>query len=211
MIKPVQIAASILSADFGKLNEEIADIQDYVDWISVDVMDGHFVPNMTLGAPVMKWLKSSKPFEVHLMISEPQKYIKEFAEAGASIISVHYEATGENTAEVLQSIRDLGCKSSLAIKPVTSVEEIEKFLALMDVTVVMSVEPGFGGQSFMMNSLDKIRKLRALKPELDIIVDGGINAETAHLAIEAGANILVSGSYIFKAKDRQAAIASLKN
>jgi len=211
MIKPVQIAASILSADFGKLNEEIADIQDYVDWISVDVMDGHFVPNMTLGAPVMKWLKSSKPFEVHLMISEPQKYIKEFAEAGASIISVHYEATGENTAEVLQSIRDLGCKSSLAIKPVTSVEEIEKFLALMDVTVVMSVEPGFGGQSFMMNSLDKIRKLRALKPELDIIVDGGINAETAHLAIEAGKNILVSGSYIFKAKDRQAAIASLKN
>ncbi|MBT4384724.1 ribulose-phosphate 3-epimerase [Candidatus Peregrinibacteria bacterium] len=206
----IQIAPSILSADFGDLNAEIASIEEHVDIISVDVMDGHFVPNITVGAPVLKCLKSSLPFECHLMISEPEKYLEDFAKAGASIISVHYEATGPRTAEILGRIRELGCKASLAIKPATSPDEIREFLDLMDACVVMSVEPGFGGQSFMPESLPKITQLREWKSDLDIIVDGGINNETAPEAIAAGANILVSGSYIFKASDRVAAIASLK-
>ncbi len=207
----IKIAPSILSADFGKLNQEIASVEEHVDLISVDVMDGHFVPNITIGAPVLKCLKSQLPFEVHLMIEHPESYVEEFAKAGAAIISVHYEATRERTREVLQKIRDLGCKSSLAIKPATSVEEIQEFLDLMDAAVVMTVEPGFGGQSFLSENLEKVRQLRAWKPELDIIVDGGINAETAPLAVAAGANVLVSGSYIFGAADRLAAIRSLRS
>lgn len=206
----IQIAPSILSADFSRLAEEIASVADEVDIISVDVMDGQFVPNITVGMPVVKCLKTDLPIECHLMIVEPWNYIDEFAKAGADIISVHYEACLDRTAEVLQEIRDEGCRSSLAIKPATQVEEIEEYLDLMDCCVVMTVEPGFGGQSFMESGLPKIKRLRELKPELDIIVDGGINADTAKLCIEAGANILVSGSYIFKAEDRKAAIASLR-
>lgn len=211
MSKPIQIAASILSADFGKLNEEIASVEPYVDFISVDVMDGHFVPNITVGAPVLKCLKSMLPFEVHLMIEHPENYVEEFANAGAKIISVHYEATLEKTREILGKIRSLGVKSSLAIKPRTSVETVREFLDLMDAAVVMTVEPGFGGQEFLAENLEKVRQLRAWKAELDIIIDGGINAETAPLAREAGANILVSGSYLFKAQDRAAAARSLRS
>lgn len=206
----VQIAPSILSADFGRLNEEIASIESLVDIISVDVMDGVFVPNITVGMPVLRCIKTELPIECHLMIVEPWKYVEEFVKSGADIVSVHFEATGERTAETLKMIRDAGAKSSLAIKPETSVEDVKEFLPLMDAVVVMSVEPGFGGQSFMPGSLEKIRKLRELKPELDIIIDGGINAETAPLAIEAGANILVSGSFIFKSDNRAQAIASLR-
>lgn len=210
MSKRTLIAPSILSADFGRLDEEIASVEGAVDIISVDVMDGQFVPNITVGMPVVKCLKTKLPIECHLMIVEPWNYIDEFARAGADVISVHYEACLERTAEVLQEIRDEGCKSSLAIKPATTVEEVEEYLPLMDYAVVMSVEPGFGGQKFMESALPKIRRLRELKPELNIIVDGGVNAETAALCREAGANILVSGSYIFKAEDRIAAIESLK-
>lgn len=206
----VKIAPSILSADFGHLNEEIASVEPYADIISVDVMDGHFVPNITVGMPVVKCLKTKLPIECHLMIEHPENYIEEFAKAGAGIISVHFEATRENTETVLKRIRELGCKSSLAIKPATPVSDIESFLPLMDAAVVMSVEPGFGGQEFMPNSLEKIRRLRELKPELDIIVDGGINAETAKLVKEAGANVLVAGSFVFKAANRQEAIALLR-
>lgn len=205
----ILIAPSILSADFGRLNEEIASVE-MADIISVDVMDGHFVPNITVGMPVLKAIKTQLPIECHLMIENPEKYIEEFAKAGASIISVHFEATRENTAQVLTRIRELGCKASLAIKPATDVSEIEAFLPLMDAAVVMSVEPGFGGQSFLPSALPKIRRLRELKPDLDIIVDGGINAETAAQAVDAGANVLVAGSYVFGAQDRAAAIASLR-
>lgn len=206
----VKIAPSILSADFGRLNEEIASIESFVDVISVDVMDGVFVPNITVGMPVVKCLQTTLPIECHLMIVEPWNYVKHFAEAGADIISVHFEATRERTVETLQMIRDAGARASLAIKPATTVEEIQEFLPLMDACVVMSVEPGFGGQDFMPSALPKIRALRTLKPELEIIVDGGINGETAPLAIEAGATILVSGSYIFKARNRAEAVASLR-
>lgn len=211
MNKSVQIAPSILSADFGALNAEIASIEPHVEWLSVDVMDGHFVPNITVGMPVVKALKTKLPIECHLMIEQPWRYVEAFVEAGAAMVSVHYEATLERTEETLKMIRTAGAKASLAIKPGTTVEEVERFLPLMDGAVVMSVEPGFGGQSFMPNALPKIARLRELKPELEIIVDGGINAETAPLAIEAGASILVSGSYIFKATDRAEAIRSLKS
>lgn len=210
MNNKVLIAPSILSADFGKLDEEIASVEPYCDWISVDVMDGHFVPNITVGMPVVKCLKTKLPIECHLMIEHPEKYIEEFAKAGAQIVSVHYEAMLEKTETVLKRIRELGCKASLAIKPATAVEMVEKYLPLMDAAVVMSVEPGFGGQKFMPEALDKIRWLREHKPELDIVVDGGVNAETAKLCREAGANVLVAGSYVFGAEDRKAAIESLR-
>lgn len=206
----VKIAPSILSADFGRLDEEIASVEPFVELITVDVMDGRFVPNITVGMGVVKCLKTELPIECHLMIVEPWLYVEQFVEAGADIVSVHVEATGERTEETLKMIRDAGAKSSLAIKPATTVEEIEKYLDLMDACVVMSVEPGFGGQKFMESALPKVRRLKELKPELEIIIDGGINKETAPLAIEAGADVLVSGSYIFKAEDREAAIASLR-
>ncbi len=207
---PVQIMPSILSADFGALNAEIASVESYADWISVDVMDGRFVPNITVGMPVVRCLKTRLPIECHLMIEEPWRYVEEFVKAGAAMISVHLEACGERTAETLQKIRALGAKASLAIKPATSVEEVEAFLPLMDGVVVMSVEPGFGGQKFMPIALDKIKWLRAKKPDLDIVVDGGITSETAPLCREAGANILVAGSSVFGAKNRQEAIAVLR-
>lgn len=210
MQNKILIAPSILAADFGRLNEEIASVEPFSDIISVDVMDGHFVPNITVGMPVVKCIQTKLPIECHLMIEHPEKYIEEFIKAGVAIVSVHYEAMGQNTATVLQHIRSLGASPSLAIKPATTVAEIESFLPLMDYVVVMSVEPGFGGQAFMPESLEKIRRLRELKPELEIIVDGGINAETARLCREAGATVLVAGSYVFGASDRQAALESLR-
>jgi len=206
----VKIAPSILSADFGRLDDEIASVEAFVELITVDVMDGRFVPNITVGMGVVKSLKTQLPIECHLMIVEPWLYVEQFVEAGADIVSVHVEATGDRTEETLKMIRDAGAKSSLAIKPATTVEEIEQYLPLMDACVVMSVEPGFGGQKFMESALPKVKRLKELKPELEIIIDGGINKETAPLAIEAGADILVSGSYIFKSEDREAAIASLR-
>jgi len=207
----VQIAPSILSADFGALNDEIATVEAFADWITVDVMDGVFVPNITIGMGVVKHLKTKLPIECHLMIVEPWKYVEQFVEAGADVVSVHYEATLDRTAETLELIRKAGGKSSLAIKPETTVDEIKEYLDLMDACVVMSIEPGFGGQKFMPMALPKVRQLKELKPDLMVIIDGGMNKETAPLAIEAGVDVLVSGSYIFKSEDREAAIASLRS
>lgn len=208
-IVKIKIAPSILSADFGKLNEDIASIEPFCDWVHVDVMDGHFVPNITIGAPVVKKIKTGLLMDCHLMIENPEKYVDDFCKAGADLITVHSEAT-EDLAGLIKQIKDAGCKVGVSIKPKTSVDEILPYLGDLDVVLVMSVEPGFGGQSFMENSLDKIRMLRKLEPNLDIEVDGGINAETAKQVILAGANVLVSGSYIFGAEDREAAILSLK-
>ncbi|MBA4336373.1 ribulose-phosphate 3-epimerase [bacterium] len=205
----IQIAPSILSADFGKLNEDIATVEDYVDYLHIDVMDGHFVPNLTFGAPVVKCIKSKKPLDVHLMIENPMEYIDDFAKAGANILSFHYEAV-ENPRVLINMIKERGIKAGMSVKPGTEVEVLEEFLSELDWVLVMSVEPGFGGQSFMPSALDKIKWLREKAPNLDIAVDGGINEETAKLCKEAGANILVAGSYIFKAKDRLKAIESLR-
>ncbi len=206
----LKIAPSILSADFGQLNAEIASVDEHVDFIHVDVMDGHFVPNLTLGAPVVKCLKSRVPLECHLMISEPERYIEDFAKAGAWMITIHWEATQENTAEVLKAIRVLGVKPALSLNPPTEIEAIVPYLSLVDQVLVMTVNPGFGGQSFIPEALSKVSWIRERYPELDICMDGGINAETGQQALDAGANALVAGSYIFSAADRVAAINTLR-
>ena len=205
----LKIAPSILSADFGRLNEDIASIEPYVDLIHVDVMDGHFVPNLTFGAPIVAWIKSGLPLDVHLMIENPENFLEDFAKAGSAMITIHSEACSDLPA-VIDKIHELGCKAGVSIKPKTLVFEIEPILDKLDLVLVMSVEPGFGGQSFMSEVVPKISRLRELKPDLDISVDGGINAETAQIVKEAGANILVAGSYIFKAEDRRVACESLK-
>jgi len=210
----IKIAPSILSADFGKLNEEIATVDGHSDFLHVDVMDAHFVPNLTLGAPIVKCLKSKVPMECHLMISEPWKYLEDFAKAGAWMITVHVEAAKNapgGVEAVLQQIKDLGVKASLSLNPPTDVSEIEPYLDLLDMVLVMTVNPGFGGQSFIGDCLSKVSRIRELKPDLDICMDGGIKPDTAKLSVEAGANCLVAGSYIFGSEDRKAAIESLRN
>lgn len=205
----IKIAPSILSADFGKLNEEIASVEPYVDLLHVDVMDGHFVPNITIGAPVVKCIKSKLPLDLHLMIEHPERYVEDFVKAGAASITVHQEAC-RHLHRVIQQIKSQGVKAAVSINPATPLEMIEEVLDDVDMVLIMSVNPGFGGQKFIEGALGKIAELRKLKPNLDIEVDGGINAETAKKCVEAGANILVAGSYIFGAKDRQQAIQSLR-
>lgn len=205
----IKIAPSILSADFGRLNEDIATVDDKCDYIHIDVMDGHFVPNLTFGAPVVKYIKSKKPLDVHLMIENPANYVDEFANAGANILTFHYEAE-ENPLKLLNQIKQKGMRAGISIKPGTDVKLLEELLPELDWVLVMSVEPGFGGQSFMPAALEKIKWLREKANTLDIAVDGGINTETGKLCREAGANVLIAGSYIFGAQDRIAAIESLR-
>ncbi|MFH0834524.1 MAG: ribulose-phosphate 3-epimerase, partial [Patescibacteria group bacterium] len=204
----LKIAPSILSADFGRLNEEIASVEKFCEWLHVDVMDGHFVPNLTLGAPIVRCLRTKLFLDCHLMVSNPEILLKDFAAAGADAITIHLET--KNVEQNLRKIKKLGCKVGISIKPKTPVSKLEKFLPLVDLVLVMSVEPGFGGQKFMRNSLPKIKTLRQKYPALEIAIDGGINAETAKLAREAGASVLVAGSFIFKAANRKKAIADLR-
>lgn len=214
----IKIAPSILSADFGKLNEEIASVEPYVDLLHVDVMDGHFVPNITIGPPVVAGIRTKLPVDLHLMIEHPERYVEDFVKAATAnglekkdvSITVHQEAC-RHLHRVIQQIKSLGVKAAVSINPATPLEMIEEVLDDVDMVLIMSVNPGFGGQKFIEHSLEKIRALRTLKPDLDIEVDGGVNAETAKLCIEAGANILVAGSYIFGAKDRKSAIDALRS
>ncbi len=205
----VLIAPSILSADFGKLNEEVADVENFADVLHFDVMDGHFVPNLSFGAPVLKWIKTSLPKHCHLMVTNPGARLKEFKEAGADMIIFHQEVV-EDLAGMIGAIKALGMKAGISIKPATPADTLSEVIDELDQVLVMSVEPGFGGQSFIPESLDKIRALRAMREDLVIAVDGGINAETAPAVIEAGANELISGSYLFKAPDRKAAADALR-
>ena len=212
----VKISPSVLTADFLTLKDDIKRLEDAgTDMLHLDVMDGIFVPNISFGVPVINSIKkhTSLPLDVHLMIDRPHRYIKEFAKV-ADYLGFHYEA-GSDIAETLKEIRALGCKSCLTIKPCTEPEKIFEFLPLCDMVLVMSVEPGFGGQRFMPQALEKLAALRKeiTKRGLDIMleVDGGINAETAPHAVRAGADVLVAGSFVFSAEDMKATVESIKN
>jgi len=200
----IKIAPSILSADFGQLGSEIKRLEEAgADMIHVDVMDGHFVPNLTVGPPVINTLRkyTKLPFDVHLMISPVHKYIKDYAEAGANIITIHPEAT-DNLQESIKHIKNFGKKVGVSLNPNTQIDIIEKLLVEINLVLIMSVHPGFAGQKFIPNILDKIKELKKIKDKknlnFDIEVDGGINFDNSKLVIEAGANILVSGTTIFK-------------
>ena len=206
-MKKIQISPSILSADFSQLGNEIKRLEEGgADMIHVDVMDGHFVPNLTIGPPVIKALKkhTSIIFDVHLMISPVHKYIEAYSEAGADIITIHPEATDDLNESILR-IKELGKKVGVSLNPDTKIEMVLAFLEKVDLILIMSVNPGFGGQKFMPEVLDKVEKLKKIQLEkklnFDIEIDGGINFENSKKAIEAGANILVSGTTIFKSND----------
>ncbi|MDC0403207.1 ribulose-phosphate 3-epimerase [Candidatus Pelagibacter sp.] len=206
-MKKIQISPSILSADFSQLGNEIKRLEEGgADLIHVDVMDGHFVPNLTIGPPVIKALKKncSIKFDVHLMISPVHKYIEAYADAGADIITIHPEATDDLSASI-KKIKDLGKKVGVSLNPETKVSIIKDHLDQIDLVLIMSVNPGFGGQKFMPEVLNKIKELKNIQKEqnidFDIEIDGGINFENSKIAIEAGANILVSGTTIFKSNN----------
>ncbi len=204
----IQIAPSILSADFGNLNADIKTVEDFVDLLHVDVMDGHFVPNLTFGAPVIRCIKTSLPLSCHLMIENPEKYLEDFVKAGAATITFHAEVV-KDMSGLIKKIHTLGVRAGVSVNPETDVKVIESVLAEVDEVLVMSVHPGFGGQKFIESALEKIAWLRQVRPDLDIAVDGGIDNLTAPKVVQAGANILVSGSYIFNSSDRVAAIKTL--
>ncbi len=213
----VLIAPSILSADFARLGEDITAVEKAgADWIHIDVMDGHFVPNLTFGAPIIAAVRSatSLPFDVHLMIEQPELSLDQYIAAGADRITVHAEAT-VHLHRTIRYIKDKGLKAGVALNPSTSLTAIEEVLPDLDLVLIMTVNPGFGGQSFIEGSLDKLRRLQAMIKEkglqsIDVQVDGGINAATAKLVQEAGANVLVAGSAVFGAQSLEQAIASLR-
>lgn len=217
MERSIKIAPSVLSADFAKMGEEIKSVEKAgADIIHLDVMDGVFVPNITFGIKMVADVRktTSLSLDCHLMIVHPEKYVKDFAKAGADYITVHYEACGENLKDTLLLIRENNVKCGLVINPDTPVEKVENLIPLCDMVLVMSVFPGFGGQKFIADVLDKCRTIRKIIDEnnLDCLleIDGGINADTAKSAREAGCDVLVAGSAVFGASDRVAAISSVR-
>ncbi len=211
--RKILIAPSILSADLGRLQEEVDSIQDSADWLQIDVMDGHFVPNLSFGAPVIKCIKTRLPIDVHLMVDNPEERIEELLQMKVKHITFHAESVPETDSRLalIQAIHDGRATAGIALKPGTPLEEIDDVVEKVDVVLIMSVEPGFGGQAFLPDVLSKVKTLRSQFPKLMIQMDGGMNAETAKLSIEAGANNLVAGSFVFQASDRAAAIASLRS
>ncbi len=210
MSNTLKISPSILASDYANLQSELDRISTS-DMIHIDVMDGHFVPNISIGAPVVAACKKvcNVPFDVHLMISNPLDYAENFAKAGADIICFHTECDSD-TEQTIDKILSLGKKAALAIKPATPIDEVVKYLDKISMVLVMTVEPGFGGQSFMESTMPKIEAIRKINPDIDIEVDGGINADTVKIAAKAGANVFVAGSAVFKSENPAETIALLK-
>lgn len=215
-MNPIIIAPSILSADFANLEKECKDVLDCgADWLHVDVMDGHFVPNLTIGPAVVTSIRKALPdafLDCHLMVSNPFKWITAFAEAGASSITFHFESFSNTQAALalINIIRTHKCKAAMAIKPVTQIDEVKDLLPHLDMLLVMTVEPGFGGQSIILECLDKIPLIKEKYPALLVQVDGGINTENYHLALSKGADVLVAGTAIYKSSNRAETIKLLK-
>lgn len=212
----IKISPSILAADFSNLGQEARAMDAAgVEMLHIDVMDGHFVPNISFGAPVYKMIRKdfSRIFDVHLMISEPLRYIDDFVKAGADIITFHVECDSDVQATI-DKIKEKGCKVGLSVKPGTPASAILPYLEQLDMVLVMTVEPGFGGQSFMEDMMPKVQEFRqaidACGKEIDLQVDGGVNDKTAKICVENGANVLVAGSYLFKQEDYKAAVAKLR-
>jgi len=217
-MKEIKIAPSILSADFSKMGEEVISLEKAgADIIHCDVMDGVFVNNITFGIKMVEDLRkvTKLPLDCHLMIVNPEKYVERFAKAGADIITVHYEACKEGLKDTLQRIKDCGVKCGAVINPDTPVEKIKDVIPMCDMVLVMSVFPGFGGQKFIVDALDKLRQVKAIieacGKDIDLQIDGGVGVDNVAAVKEAGANVIVAGSAVFKAEDRAATISALKS
>jgi len=211
--RPVLITPSILSADLSRLQEEVESVEPSADWLQVDVMDGHFVPNLSFGAPVLQWVKTKLPLDIHLMVANPADRIAEFRALHVSHITFHAEAVEgtESRRVLLEAIKKGGASAGIALNPGTPLRAVDDVIHAVDLLLIMSVRPGFGGQGFIAGVLDKVRQARSLHPDLMIQMDGGIDDKTAPACIAAGADNLVSGSFIFGSSDRTAAISSLRN